>query len=240
MRALKSFPSKRLFSRPFASPLTTFSTPVNELNRRYHKSLQIALVASLVVSIAFLQFLPKRIQLARSQEVDHFELILEDVPPPTKQLAQLPPPPRPMVPIPSDDDDIPEDLTIAETELDFDELLPPPPPPPVESEGDTYMFIAYDSPPEIIGGIASLQKYLQYPTVARLAGVEGRVIVGALIDESGECIKIQILKQSGTNVGFEEAAQTAVMKLEWIPARQRDKPKKVWFSIPVSFLLVGS
>ncbi len=236
MRNVKTFPRKSLFSRPFISPLTSFSVPVRERNLQYQKGLQLTLVVSLVICIGAFQFLPKKMLLAsKPGDIEQFVLLAEDVPPPTRQLNQ-PPPPRPMVPIPSDDDDIPEDLTLAETELDFDEV-PPPPPPLRESEDDQYTFIAYDSPPQLIGGFVSLQKYLKYPELARLAGVESRVIVGVLIDENGKSVKTQILKGSGKDVGFEEAARAALMQVKWIPGRQRDRPVKVWTSIAVNFQL---
>ena len=168
---------------------------------------------------------------------DDLELIAEDITPRTQQLTRVQPPPRPAVPIPIDDDEIPEDLTIAETELDFDEL-PPTPPPPSKSDEDGYRFIAFDSPPQPIGGLAAnLRKNIQYPNIARQASVEGVVIVGVLIDELGNSLKTTILKDSGSNLGFEAAAQDAVMKIKWIPAKQRDKPVKVWIYVTVRFKL---
>jgi protein TonB len=237
MRNLKTFPRKSLFSRPYISPLTSITVPVRERNLQYKKGLQLTLVVSLVICIGAFQFLPKKMLLAsKPGEIEQLVLIAEDVPPPTRQLDQPPPPPRPMVPIPSDDDDIPEDLTLAETELDFDEV-PPPPPPLRESEDDQYTFIAYDSPPQLVGGFASLQKYLKYPELARLANMEGSVIVGVLVDTEGNSVKTTILKDSGGSVGFEQAAQEALMQVKWVPGRQRDKPVKVWYSIAVNFQL---
>ena len=38
-------------------------------------------------------------------------------------------------------------------------------------------FVAYDSPPTPIGGFKAIQQRLRYPDIARLAGIEGRVIL---------------------------------------------------------------
>jgi len=62
-------------------------------------------------------------------------------------------------------------------------------------------------------------------------------VVGVLIDKSGNPVKTQILKSSGSDLGFEAAASKAVMAVKWRPAKQRDIPVKVWISIPVRFSL---
>ena len=51
---------------------------------------------------------------------------LEQIPE-TRQERRPPPPPRPVVPIPTDSEDIPDDVTIETTELDLFDDLPPPP-----------------------------------------------------------------------------------------------------------------
>ncbi len=236
MRGLKRFPPKRFLVIKFISPMTSFQTPVSQINRKHRKKLKFTFMISIFALIVTFQIFPKKMQMGTgTPDKNDLELIAEDITPRTQQLTRVQPPPRPAVPIPIDDDEIPEDLTIAETELVFDEL-PPAPPPPNESDEDGYRFIAFDSPPQPIGGLAaSLQKYIQYPQIARRAGVEGQVIVGVLIDEIGNSLKTTILKDSGSNIGFEAAAQDAVMKIKWIPAKQRDKPVKVWIYVAVRF-----
>ena len=237
MSGLKTFPRKRFLVKKFISPMTSLKTPVIEINRTYRKSLKFTFMISLLVFVVLFQAIPKKMQLGSGvPDAEQIDLIAEDITPRTQQLTQVQPPPRPAMPIPIDDDEIPEDLTIAETELVFDEL-PPAPPPPSESTEDGYRFIPFDSPPEPIGGLASLQKYIQYPEIARQAGVESRVVVGILVDEKGNCVKTIILKSSETKVGFEDAAQYAVSKLKWIPEKQRDVPVQVWTSIVVRFKL---
>lgn len=236
----KSFPRKSLFTRHFISPLTSLKTPVKEIDKKYSQSLKVTLLASILVFLAVFQLLPKKFQLAADQVMnENIELIAEDITPRTEQLTRVQPPARPAVPIPIDDDEIPDDLTIAETELDFDEI-PPAMPKFEESRDEGYRFIPYDSPPELIGGIASLYKYIQYPEIAQRAGVEGRVVVGVLVDEKGNGVKTTILQDSDADVGFEAAAQDAVMKVKWIPAKQRDNPVEVWTSLIVRFEIAGT
>ena len=64
--------------------------------------------------------------LAKKEQV----VIQVDDIPETRQIHRPPPPPRPPVPIETDDVDVPDDVTIESTDLNFDDVnldLPPPP-----------------------------------------------------------------------------------------------------------------
>lgn len=191
----------------------------------------ISLLILLVLFQAFKRF-DSRIELPTEDQV----IIEVDEIPLTEQIERPPPPPRPAVPIPSENDDIPEDLTIEETDLDFEEEPPPPPPPP---EQEDVIFVAYDTEPEPIGGMAAIQKNLVYPEIARRAGVEGTVIIQAVIDRQGNVITTTVIRSLGNN-GCDEAASDAIKKTKWKPALQRDKPVKVQVAIPVIFRLKES
>ncbi len=209
--------------------------PKVSLRWKYKKVMEVSLVLALALMTATLQAF-KRFE-AKKQEQQRVELKLEvQEIPPTEQQRQAPPPARPAVPIESEDEDIPEDETIASTELDLSELPPPPEKPPEEEEEVTPIFVAYDSPPEPIGGFEAIQRNLVYPEIARKAGVEGRVIVHVLVDEHGNVVATKILKSLGNN-GCDEAAVRAIKSVKWKPAMQRDRPVKVWVAIPVIFKL---
>jgi protein TonB len=135
--------------------------------------------------------------------------------PQTAQEKLPPPPSRPAIPIESESEDMPDDVTIEDTEIDFDEL-PPPPPPPLTEEGDeaASLFVPYDDPPDPIGGFAAIQAKLVYPEIARKAGIEGTVTIQAKISERGEVIDTRILVPSG-NSGCNEAAVAAIRAVKW-------------------------
>ena len=97
-------------------------------------------------------------------------------------------------------------------------------------------FVAYDTPPQPVGGFAAVQKNLIYPDISRKAGVEGIVYVKVQVDENGNVVETEIIKSLGDN-GCDEAAVAALKSVKWKPAMQRDKPVKVWVSIPVKFRL---
>lgn len=212
------------------------SKRIDPLKAHYHEAFELGLVFSLLLNILVFQLVRKQFKSELNIQPTEIKIEVEEIPP-TEQLHRPPPPARPAVPIPTESEDIPEDETIDVTELNLDELPPPPPPPPSESGDEVPMFVPYDEPPKIIGGMAALRAALTYPELAKKAGIEGRVIIAVLVDEKGTPLKTKIMKAHGGNVGFEEEAIKALMKMKWKPAYQRDKPVKVWVSIPVEFRL---
>ncbi|MFQ5707045.1 MAG: energy transducer TonB [bacterium] len=213
--------------------------PKANLKLHYRETLELALIVSLLMVLVIMHTMPKIKVGSREFHARALEIEVENIPP-TEQVRQTPPPPRPTIPVPTENEEVPEDLTIASTELDWTQL-PPPPERPVENDIDKgYVFVPYDKPPAPIGGMAAIQKHLGYPELARKAGVEGLVVIGVLIDEHGNPVKTQILKESRVHIGFEEAARAAVMAVKWKPAKQRDRTVKVWVSIPIAFKLKES
>jgi len=169
----------------------------------YRKVLEVAMIISLFLMIVMFQTF-KRFEHVKRELVEKQVIIKVDDIPVTEQIDRPPPPARPAVPIPTEDEDVPEDLTMEQTEINFDEEPPPAPPPP-EKEEETPMFVPYDSPPNPIGGFAAIQRNLTYPEIARRAGVEGTVIIQVLIDTKGNVNKTRVAKSLGNN-GCDEAA----------------------------------
>jgi len=207
--------------------------PKYDLRLQYKKVIEIALTFALLICIILFQAFKKIERKNVEKQIELEKIEAEEIP--QTQQEKLPPPPsRPAIPIESESEDIPDDVTIDDTEINFEEL-PPPPPPPVEDETASF-FVAYDEPPEPIGGFMAIQKKLVYPEIARKAGIEGTVTVQAQISEKGEVINTRILVPLG-NSGCNEAAIAAIKAVRWKPAKQRDKPVTVWVSIPVRFKL---
>ena len=209
--------------------------PKASLQLKSKKTMEVALIISLALLVIVFQAW-KRVD-RDVQTVDKVEVEIEVTEvPQTEQQQRAPAPARPSIPIESEDEDIPDDATIETTDIDLTELPPPPPPPEEEVDQSAQIFVAYDEPPQPIGGFAAIQRNLKYPEIARKAGVEGRVVVNVLIDESGRVVDAKILKSLGNN-GCDEAAIEAIKSVKWKPAKQRDKPVKVWVGIPVVFML---
>jgi protein TonB len=208
--------------------------PEVDLRAMYRKVIEIALIVALFLCIIIFQSFSQFRQKGTQKQFEVPKIEVTEVPQ-TEQEKLPPPPSRPAIPIESESEDMPDDVTIDDTEIDFDELPPPPPPPAAEDEAASF-FVPYDDPPDPIGGFAAIQSKLVYPEIARKAGIEGTVTVQAKISERGEVIDTRILVPLG-NSGCNEAAVAAIKAVKWKPAKQRDKPVAVWVSIPVRFKL---
>jgi periplasmic protein TonB len=207
--------------------------PKVDLRLKYKKVIEFTLVLSLLLCILLFQAFKKFEHEKVDSNIEVQKIQAEEIP--QTQQEKLPPPPaRPAIPIESESEDIPEDATMEETDIDFDEVPPPPPPPP--DDDDQIQFIPYDEPPQPIGGFTAIQKKLKYPEIARKAGIEGQVIIYAKINTKGVVINTKVVKPLG-NSGCNEAAISAIKQVKWKPAMQRDKPVTVWVSVPVKFKL---
>ena len=115
----------------------------NTLKEKYSTVLRIGtLMASVLMLLGFysLQRFENDIEIETEGQI-----IIENIEIPETQQFETPPPPaRPSIPVESEDDDLADDLTIEETDLDnFDAWDAPPPPP----SGPQVKFIPYDKAP---------------------------------------------------------------------------------------------
>ena len=90
---------------------------INPLKEKYPVVVRITgLIGVGLVILNFLIF-PRFLNSMEFEEVD--QVIIENIDiPQTQQIDNTPPPARPSIPVPSDDEDIADDLTL--DELDFD------------------------------------------------------------------------------------------------------------------------
>jgi protein TonB len=167
------------------------------------------------------------------QEVIQMEEVVQ-----TEQQSKPPPPPRPPVPVEVPNDQILDDIDLnldASLDLDMALDLPPPPTRKQTVEEEPEIFIVVENEPVLIGGLEGIQKNIRYPELARRAGIEGRVFVQFVVDERGNVIDPVVVR--GIGAGCDEAALEAVKKAKFIPGKQRGRPVKVQYALPVTFRL---
>ena len=199
---------------------------------------EISLIISLALLIAAFKFFPDIEKLKLKKEDPPIIIDITDVLP-TQQDRVVPPPPKPPIPIESPSAEVLEDIEIGDTEIDITEQISPPPPPPVEDrkivEKEEIFFVVAEDMPEPIGGLSEIQKKIKYPELAIKAGIEGRVIINAFVDEFGVVNRAKIFK--GIGGGCDESALDALLKTKFKPGLQRGKPVKVQVKVPVFFKL---
>ena len=89
--------------------------------------------------------------------------------------------------------------------------------------------------PSPIGGMYSIQEKIKYPEVAKRAGIQGKVIIQAFIDENGVVVHAKVL--NGVGGGCDQAALDAVKQTRFTPGIQDGSTVKTQVTIPISFKL---
>lgn len=217
--------------------------PGKDIKRSYGLTLEFGFLVALAIIILLfrmpMQFDGEMEVPMVEQEVVQMEEILQ-----THQEKPPPPPPKPRVPVAVADDVILDDFDLdLDATLDIgEELSELPPPPPleepeevVEEDFEEEIFIAVEEMPEMIGGIAALQSIIEYPELARQAGVEGRVFVQFIVNQEGNVVDPVVIR--GIGAGCDEEAIRAVKTLQFKPGKQRGKAVKVKMMLPVTFRL---
>lgn len=84
--------------------------------------------------------------------------------------------------------------------------------------------------------LAWISQNVQYPEIAKRAGVEGRVMVQFVVEKSGDITEISVIKGIGAGCD-EEAVRVCKMMPKWRPGKQNGKPVRVRMVIPFLFKL---
>lgn len=96
-------------------------------------------------------------------------------------------------------------------------------------------YVAVEDMPKLIGGLASLQKKINYPEEAQSSGVEGRVIIQFIVNKKGEVENPQVIR--GIGGGADEEALRVVKQAEFTPGKQHGEPVRVQYSLPITYKL---
>ncbi|MDT0633218.1 energy transducer TonB [Rubrivirga litoralis] len=89
--------------------------------------------------------------------------------------------------------------------------------------------------PQLIGGLESLQRRVEYPESAWRAGVEGTVVVEFVVDEMGVVVDPVVVQTPDRRLN--EAALQAVRTSLFVPGAVGGEPTPVRFSVPIRFRL---
>lgn len=92
-----------------------------------------------------------------------------------------------------------------------------------------------DKVPMPVGGMETILKNVVYPTDAKKAGIEGKVLVKAVVDENGTVIKTSIEK--GDNELLNKAAIEAVKSTKFTAGEKDGKKVKAEVFVPIMFKL---
>ncbi|BAV95204.1 energy transducer TonB [Ichthyobacterium seriolicida] len=178
----------------------------------------------------------------------------DEIVPITQRETPPPPPPPPppsqeIINIVEDDIKLEEELDIPDTEISEEEAVEI-----IDEEevDEVFNFMVVEDQPVFPGcedvpkkdrymcfqkGIMNfIRKNFVYPEIAKEMGIQGKVIVGFVIKKDGNVSDIRVIR--GVDKHLDQEAIRLISKLPRImPAKQRGKPVKVTFNLPVFFKL---
>ncbi len=178
--------------------------------------------------------------LAKNQNV--LDEILEV--PPTEQ----PPPPPPKIQLPQlvevpDEEEIKEDIKIeidveVTTDTKIEDIVIAPVTEEKEDVDQIFLVVEESATPK--GGMSAFYKYvsdkMKYPAQARRMGIEGKVFVEFVINRDGSITDVKAIKGIGAGCD-EEAVRVVQSAPPWNPGKQRGKPVRQRYVVPIIFKL---
>lgn len=218
--------------------------PQADLEKRKGLLFQVGLVFALalvLVSFEWAIFEKSNTDLGSLQlDIEEEEMI-----PLTQQAPPPPPPPPPppqttIIDIVEDDEEIEDELEIEDTEADEETEIEIQEIEEEEEVAEPEIFTIVEDMPAFPGGEAEMYKYLgknlKYPSMAKDANIQGIVYVTFVVKEDGKISDVRVLR--GIGAGCDEAAVAVVEKMpSWSPGKQRGKPVRVQYNLPIRFIL---
>ena len=114
------------------------------------------------------------------------------------------------------------------------------PEPPKHVVEETKIFTVVEQMPMFPGGDAALMGYLRdnmhYPTVAAENGVQGRVVVGFVVERDGSITDVNVLRSVDPSLD-REAMRVVKAMPKWTPGKQNGSAVRVKYQVPVTFRL---
>ena len=134
-----------------------------------------------------------------------------------------------------------ESIEVNTEETETEVVIAAPVEAPVEEEEEEVVFVIVESMPEFPGGQQALFKYLsenvKYPVIAQENGIQGRVICQFVVNKDGSIVDVEVVRSGGDASLDKEAVRVIKTMPKWKPGKQRGKPVRVKYTVPVNFKL---
>lgn len=112
--------------------------------------------------------------------------------------------------------------------------------PVVEEVDDDRIFDVVEENAQFPGGEEACMKWLRdhikYPSICQDQGVQGRVIVGFVVNRDGSIVDVKVVRSPDQHLS-DEAVRVVKQMPKWKPARQGNKTVRSRFNLPVMFRL---
>jgi len=219
--------------------------PKVDLERKKGIFFEIGLVLALGILLYAFEWKTetKKTQDMQGSEVEQVE---EEIIPVTTQNTPPPPPPPPapkltdLINIVDNDQDIDDELEITDAEdeeentvvdvtqfEDFGE----------EDTGEAQIFQVVETMPTFKGNMNKwLKDNVKYPILAQENGISGRVFVAFVVEVDGSITDVKVARSVDPSLD-KEAVRVVKAMPKWNPGKQRNKPVRVAFTVPINFTL---
>lgn len=176
------------------------------------------------------------------------EQVEEEIIPITQQMMAPPPPPPPapkltdLIDIVEDETSIEEELEILDAEdktenvvtnnvTDFGTYG-------TEDTGEADIFQVVEDMPSFPGGNVQkwIAKNVKYPVLAMENGIQGKVYIQFVIEKDGSITDTKVIR--GVDASLDKEAIRVINSMpKWKPGKQRGKPVRVSYTLPINFQL---
>lgn len=215
------------------------------------KTLSILMGAVVALAILFVGFEwgTKDIQIVSASD-GVADIIAEEEIEITRPENTPPPPPPPPAPV------VTEVLNVVEDDVDLEqqeiassedsqnavqqETFVAPAVVEEEEESAQQIFTVVEEMPKFPGGDAELLKFIaksiKYPVIAQENGIQGRVICSFVVNRDGTVVDAEVLR--GVDPSLDKEALRVISTMpKWTPGKQRGKPVRVKYTVPITFRL---
>jgi len=220
-------------------------SPKADLENKRGIFVQLGLVLSLGIVLLAFSFSNQVSEADSLGEMEVTEVEDEMIPITRQEEVKPPPPPPPpkvveVLTIVDDDTEIEDELEIEDTEADDETVVEVAPIVEEEEEEAEEVFFIVEDMPVFPGGELALRKYIaqsiKYPVIAQENGIQGKVFITFVVDKDGSVTNARVAR--GVDPSLDKEALRVVNSLpKWKPGKQRGKPVKVSYTVPINFVL---
>lgn len=224
-------------------------SPKADLERGKTMSILMGFVVGLAVLFVGFEWSDQDIKIATASE-GVADIIAEEEVEITRQDTPPPPPPPPPAPVVTEvlnvvEDDVQldqQDILSSEDNQKVAQVATYTPPAVVEEEEESaqQIFTVVEEMPLFPGGDGELLKFIaksiKYPVIAQENGIQGRVICSFVINRDGAVVDAEVMR--GVDPSLDKEALRVIGTMpKWKPGKQRGKPVRVKYTVPITFRL---
>lgn len=222
-------------------------SPKADLESKRTVFVQIGLIVALAAMLVAFEWKSYDVQQtdlgarqAEKVEDEMIEITNQNKPPP----PPAPPPQTTLINIVNNDVEIETDIEIDAEATELTEIPEYTPVAAAEEEEvvEAEIFTVVEESPSFPGGdearIRFLTENIKYPQIARESSIQGTVYVTFVVEKNGNVTDVRVLRGIGGGCD-EEAVRVIKAMPKWNPGKQRGKPVRVQFNMPIKFTLAG-